>query len=78
MPAAVQSFRPPGVVEPMGGSSSGYALYINDNKLTYFYDYFGLGEYKVESTPLPTGKVELKMDFKYDGGGQGKGGSAML
>jgi arylsulfatase len=27
---------------------------------------------------VPTGKVQLKMDFKYDGGGPAKGGTATL
>jgi hypothetical protein len=35
--------------------------------------------YRVKSTSdVPTGKVNLKMDFKYDGGGPGKGGTATL
>jgi arylsulfatase len=67
-----------GVLVAMGGGTGGYVLYIKDNKFTYYYDFFGIGDYKVESNALPKGKVKLKMDFKYDGGGPGKGGTATL
>ena len=67
-----------GVLLAMGGGTGGYALYIKDNKFTYYYDFFGFADYKVESTKLPTGKVELQMDFKYDGGGAAKGGTVTL
>ncbi len=59
-------------------TTGGYALHIKDNKVTYYYDYFGFNDYKIESTALPKGKVTLKMDFKYDGGGAGKGRTAAL
>jgi arylsulfatase len=62
-----------GVLLAMGGGTGGYVLYIKDNKFTYYYDFFGFDDYRIESTALPTGKVTLKMDFKYDGGGAGKG-----
>jgi arylsulfatase A-like enzyme len=67
-----------GVVLAMGGGTAGYVLYVKDNKFTYYYDFFGYNDYKIESTALPTGKVQLKMDFKYDGGGPGKGGTVTL
>lgn len=67
-----------GVLLAMGGGTGGYVLYIKDNKFTYYYDFFGYNDYKIESTALPTGKVTLKMDFKYDGGGAGKGGTVTL
>jgi arylsulfatase len=67
-----------GVVLAAGGGTGGYVLYIKDNKFTYYYDFFGYNDYKIESTELPTGKVQLRMDFKYDGGGAGKGGTATL
>jgi arylsulfatase len=67
-----------GVLLAMGGGTGGYVLYIQDNKFTYYSDFFGFEDYKIESTALPTGKVTLKMDFKYDGGGAGKGGDVTL
>jgi len=67
-----------GVLLAMGGDTSGYVLYIKDNKLIYEYNYFNFERYTAKSTELPSGKVQLKMDFQYDGGGEGKGGTATL
>ncbi|MEK6233481.1 MAG: arylsulfatase [Planctomycetales bacterium] len=67
-----------GVLLAMGGGTGGYVLYVKDNKFTYYYDFFGYNDYQVDSTALPTGKVTLRMDFKYDGGGPGKGGTVTL
>jgi len=67
-----------GVLVAMGGGTGGYVLYVKDNKFTYYSDFFGIEDYKIESTALPTGKVNLQMDFKYDGGGVGKGGTVTL
>ncbi len=67
-----------GVLLATGGGTGGYVLYVQDNKLTYEYDWFGYDRYTVTSTDLPTGKVNLRMDFKYDGGGAGKGGLVTL
>ena len=52
---------------------------MKDKKLVYAFNYYSYHRYKVASrTDVPTGTVELKMDFKYDGGGPGKGGTATL
>ena len=68
-----------GVLLAMGGDEAGYVLYVKDNKLVYNFNYYSYDHYKVTSTTeVPAGKVQLKMDFKYDGGGPGKGGTATL
>ena len=68
-----------GVLLAMGGGTAGYVLYIKDKKLVYDYNWFTYNNYSVKSDiNVPTGKVQLKMDFKYDGGGAGKGGTATL
>jgi arylsulfatase A-like enzyme len=67
-----------GVLLAAGGGTGGYVLYIKDKKFTYYYDFFGYNEYRIESSELPAGKVQLRMDFEYDGGGPGKGGTATL
>jgi len=68
-----------GALIAMGGDEAGYALYVKDNKLIYSFNYYSYYHYKVASTTeVPNGKVQLKMDFKYDGGGPGKGGIATL
>ena len=57
-----------GALIAMGGDEAGYAFCVKDNKLTYYFNYYAYDHYKVTSTTdVPTGKVQLKMDFKYDG-----------
>lgn len=77
-PAYVPAEGAEGVMLAAGGGTGGYVLYIKDNKFTYYYDFFGYNQYKIESSELPTGKVQVQMDFAYDGGGPGKGGTATL
>jgi arylsulfatase len=68
-----------GVLLAMGGGTAGYVLYIKDKRLVYDYDWFTYNNYSVKSKKkVPAGEVELKMDFKYDGGGAGKGGTVTL
>ena len=48
-------------------------------KLVGLHNYIGLERYRAVSTEnVPTGKVTLTFDFKYDGGGMGKGGAITL
>jgi Sulfatase len=56
---------------------------VKEGKLVYEYnwfdDWFDDARYKVSSSgPLPTGSSTVKMEFAYDGGGVGKGGTATL
>ena len=68
-----------GVVLAQGGKFGGWALYLNDGKPAYAYNYFGLETYVVESpVALKSGNTEVKLEFDYDGGGTGKGGLATL
>ncbi len=68
-----------GALIAMGGDEGGYSLYMKDNKLVYYFNCYSYNRYEVTSTiEVPTGKVQLKMDFKYDGGGPGKGGTVTL
>ncbi len=68
-----------GVIVAQGGSTNGWSLYTKGGKLKYCYNYFGIDVSFVESTqPLPTGKHQVRMEFKYDGGGVGKGGAVNL
>ncbi len=67
-----------GVIVASGGGSAGYALYVQGGKLVYHYKFFD-DRYVVTSTePVPAGKSTVKMDFAYDGGGIGKGGTVTL
>jgi hypothetical protein len=68
-----------GVIIAQGGRFAGWTLYMKDGKLKYYYNWLDRDRYTVESKdPLPAGKATVKLDFKYDGGGLGKGGTAVL
>ena len=68
-----------GTIIAQGGNFGGWALYAKDGKLKYVYNLLGLETHTVESPdPLPSGVVQVQMDFTYDGGGLGKGGTAAL
>ena len=62
-----------------GGRFGGWSLYLKDGKPTYCYNFLGLQEYKVSAPhALASGKATVRMNFDYDGGGIGKGGTATL
>ncbi|WP_431241503.1 hypothetical protein ACQ9BO_15650 [Flavobacterium sp. P21] len=64
-----------GVITAMGGLGSGYGLYVKDGYPTFLYNFFESEIVVIKSTKkLPDGEATIKMDFKYDGGGLGKGG----
>lgn len=64
-----------GVILSQAGRFGGFSLYVKDGKPTYTYNYLGLSSSKVASPKaLPEGKVTIRYEFKYDGGGFGKGG----
>ena len=46
----------------------------------YVYNYFGTGPAHVlrGAEPMPAGRHEVRMDFDYDGGGVGRGGTVVL
>jgi arylsulfatase len=68
-----------GVILAQGGRFSGWSLYLQDGKPSYTYNWIGRERYTVTAAePLPPGKATVTMDFAYDGGGRGKGGSATL
>ena len=59
------------------GRFGGWSLYLKDGKPTYCYNFLGLQEYKVSAPQaLAAGKATIRMNFDYDGGGVGKGGTA--
>ena len=68
-----------GAILVQGGRFGGWALYIKDGKPAYHYNWLGLQRYTVAALEaLPPGKATIKFDFKYDGGGMGKGGMGTL
>jgi hypothetical protein len=68
-----------GIILAAGGASAGYALYIQNGKLVYHYNWFERERTDVVSSiPMPTGKSTVSMEFAYDGGGLGKGGEVVI
>lgn len=68
-----------GAVFSMGGGDGGYGLYVRDGKAVFAGNFLGRTTTRVTSeTPLPTGPVTVRGEFKYDGGGLGKGGTMTL
>ena len=68
-----------GVIIAQGGSVNGWSLYAKGGKLKYCYNFFGIEVTFVEATqPIPAGNHQVRMEFKYDGGGVAKGGAVTL
>jgi len=68
-----------GVILAQAGRFGGWSLYLKDGKPTYCYNFLGLEEYKVSaSQAVAAGKATIRMNFDYDGGGIGKGGTAAI
>ena len=68
-----------GVILAQAGRFGGWSLYIKDGKPSYTYNWLGLQQYTVTSKQaLHAGKVNLRFEFAYDGGGTGKGGKGTL
>jgi arylsulfatase len=68
-----------GVLLAQAGRFGGWSLYVKDGKPTYTYNWLGLQRYTVAGTQaLPPGKVTVRYEFAYDGGGIGKGGKGTL
>jgi hypothetical protein len=68
-----------GVIIAQGAKFGGWAIYALAGKLKYIYNFLGLDMYEVEAPdPLPAGDHQVRLEFAYDGGGLGKGGTATL
>lgn len=53
-----------GVLVCLGGDTGGWSLYIKDGKFVYHYNWFDMARYEIVSTKkVPSGKVELKIEF---------------
>jgi arylsulfatase A-like enzyme len=68
-----------GVIIAQGGDTNGWSFYAKDGKLKHCYNFFGINLYLTESIqPIPAGTHQVRMEFKYDGGGLAKGGTVSL
>jgi arylsulfatase len=64
-----------GVIVCQGGRFGGLSLYMRNGKPAFTYNYLGLESMDIiADQPLKPGNYKLVYDFKYDGGGLGKGG----
>jgi arylsulfatase A-like enzyme len=68
-----------GVIIAQGANFGGWAIYAHEGRLKYIYNFLGLDRYEVEAQDaLPAGEHQVRLEFAYDGGGLGKGGTATL
>ncbi len=68
-----------GMLLTHGGRFSGYGLYVLKGKPIFHYNLAGVAQYDIAGKDmLEPGKHTILYDFKYDGGGLGKGGTGTL
>jgi arylsulfatase len=68
-----------GVIIAQAGRFAGWSLYVKNGRPAYAYNWLGREIYTVRSAePLPAGPATIGVDFAYDGGGRGKGGTVTL
>ena len=68
-----------GVLLAEGGQSAGFVIYVKNGKPIYHYNFFDIERTSIESSvALPAGNSTVSFEFRYDGGGAGKGGEAVL
>ena len=68
-----------GAIIVQGGRFGGWGLYLKSGVPAHCYNYFGFEHvYARAIQPLEPGKHTIRYEFKYDGGGVGKGGVGTL
>jgi len=68
-----------GAIIVQGGRFGGWGLYLKRGVPAHCYNYFGFEHIYARGTqPLAPGKHTIRYEFKYDGGGVGKGGVGTL
>jgi arylsulfatase len=68
-----------GMIITQGGLFSGWALYLDKGRPVFHYNFCDVAHYEAAGKEaLAPGKHTVKMDFAYDGGGIGKGGTVVL
>ena len=68
-----------GMINTLGGSQGGHALYLLKGKPVFVYNFYNLERFRWEGqAALTPGKHTVVFDFKYDGPGFGKGGTGVL
>jgi len=68
-----------GVIMTQGGRFAGVGLYLKDGRPVFHYNLAGVERYTIAGKDkLIAGRHVVTLDFNYDGGGLGKGGTATL
>ncbi|WP_182347181.1 sulfatase-like hydrolase/transferase [Tomitella gaofuii] len=68
-----------GILASFGGRFGGLSLYVLDSVPVFCYTFSGGGRTYVRSaSPLSAGEHHVVLEFAYDGGGPGRGGTATL
>jgi arylsulfatase A-like enzyme len=68
-----------GILVTHGGLSGGYALMFEKGKPVFHYNVANVAHYNIAARePLTPGKHTVVFDFRYDGGGIGKGGTGTM
>ena len=68
-----------GVIVAQGGAFGGWCLYLLEGRPAYCYNLFGIRRFTVRGDDVvPAGEHQVRLEFAYDGGGLGKGGTADL
>ncbi len=68
-----------GALLVQGSRYGGWSLHVREGRPAYEYNFLGLERFVVEGPdPLPAGPATVVLDFAYDGGGLGKGGTATI
>ena len=63
----------------MGALDGGFGIYVRNGRPTFVGNYLGRTYSRATGTAaLPQGRVSLRAEFNYDGGGMGKGGLLAL
>jgi arylsulfatase len=68
-----------GVVVTQGGLFAGYALLLKSGRPVFHYNFLNIAHFEIAARDaLPAGKHTIVFDFRYDGGGIGKGGTGTI
>jgi arylsulfatase len=75
----VNDDRANGAIVAQGGAFGGWSLYLVEGTPRYCYNLFGVRRFHVAGdAKVPAGTHQVRVEFAYDGGGLGKGGTASI
>jgi len=68
-----------GVIAAMGGTSSGWSLYVKNGRPNFYYNFFEVAGYRARSSAsLPKGKSVVRVEFTPEEAGYGKPANVRL